>query len=82
MSKNYEDLSIEEKQTLIEICKEDPVIFLETVLGMELLEWQKVYVRETFKALKKQDKPDWRQFLGEPFYNDHGQIKRKENKND
>ena len=52
MDKIYEDLSIEEKRALIEACKEDPVIFLETILKTELLEYQKVYVREVFKALK------------------------------
>ena len=51
-------LSDEEKAALIEMCKEDPVIFIETVCGMELLEYQKIIVRETFKTLKKQDRLD------------------------
>lgn len=42
---------------MIETCKEDPVIFIETILGHKLFTYQKVYVREVFKALKKQDKP-------------------------
>lgn len=57
--KKYDELSEEEKQALIETCKEDPVIFIETVLGHELFTYQKVYVREVFKALKKQDEPDF-----------------------
>lgn len=65
--RKYEDLSEEEKQALIETCKEDPVIFLETVLGHKLFNYQKVYVREVFKALKKQDEPDFRmQCLNKP----------------
>ena len=51
-------LSDEEKAALIEMCKEDPVVFIETVCGMELLECQKIIVRETFKTLKKQDRLD------------------------
>ena len=51
--KKYEDLSEEEKQALIETCKEDPVIFIETVLGHELFNYQKVYVREVFKSCRK-----------------------------
>ena len=51
-------LSDEEKAALIEMCKEDPVVFIETVCGMELLEYQKVFMRETFKALRKQDRLD------------------------
>ena len=65
--KKYEDLSEEEKQALIETCKEDPVIFIETILGHKLFTYQKVYVREVFKALKKQDEPDFRvQCLNKP----------------
>lgn len=68
MNKNYDELSVEEKEALIDICKEDPVIFIETVLGLKLLEYQKVYVRETFKALNKQNKFDWKhQYFGEPY---------------
>lgn len=51
-------LSDEEKAALIEMCKEDPVVFIETVCGMELLEYQKIIVRGTFKALRKQDRLD------------------------
>ena len=51
-------LSDEEKAALIEMCKEDPVVFIETVCGVELLEYQKVFMRETFKALRKQDRLD------------------------
>ena len=57
--KKYEDLSEEEKQTLIETCKEDPVIFIETILGHELFTYQKVYVREVFKACRKLEEPDF-----------------------
>ena len=60
MNKNYDELSSEEKEASIELCKDDPATFIETVLGIELLEYQKVYVRETFEVLKKQDKFDWR----------------------
>lgn len=68
MNKNYDELSSEEKEALIELCKDDPATFIETVLGIELLEYQKVYVRETFEALKKQDKFDWRaHYFGEPY---------------
>ena len=68
MSKKYDELYLEEKEALIELCKEDPAAFIETALGIELLEFQKVYIRKTFEALKKQDKPDWRpQYLGEPY---------------
>ena len=56
--KKYEDLSEEEKQALIETCKEDPVIFIETVLGHELFDYQKVYIREVFKACRKLEEPD------------------------
>ena len=45
--KQYKDLSKEEKQTLIETCKEDPVIFIETVLEHKLFNYQKVYKRNT-----------------------------------
>ena len=58
MNKNYDELSIEEKEALIELCKDDPAMFIETVLDIKLLEYQKIYVRETFKAIKKQDKFD------------------------
>ena len=51
-------LSDEKKAALIEMCKEDPVVFIETVCGVELLEYQKVFMRETFKALRKQDRLD------------------------
>lgn len=52
------NLSDEEKAALVEMCKEDPVVFIETVCGVELLEYQKVFMRETFKALRKQDRLD------------------------
>ena len=58
--KRYEDLSKEEKQTLIETCKEDPVIFIETVLEHKLFDYQKVYIREMFKACIKPEAPDFR----------------------
>lgn len=52
---------------MIETCKEDPVIFIETILGHELFTYQKVYVREVFKALKKQEESDFRvQCLNKP----------------
>ena len=51
-------LSDEKKAALIEMCKEDPEVFIETVCGVELLEYQKVFMRETFKALRKQDRLD------------------------
>ena len=51
-------LSDEKKAALIEMCKEDPVVFIETVCCVELLEYQKVFMRETFKALRKQDRLD------------------------
>ena len=54
----WNNLSEEEKTALIDICKEDPVVFIETVCGMELLEYQKIIVRGTFKALRKQDRLD------------------------
>ena len=61
------NLSDEEKAALIEMCKEDPVVFIETVCGVELLECQKVLVRETFKALKRPDKSKLRtKYLCEP----------------
>ena len=64
---SYKDLSEEERSSLIDICKEDPVIFLEYVLDIKLLDYQKLYVREVFKACRKQDKQDFRmQILGEP----------------
>ena len=40
------------------MCKEDPVVFIETVCGMELLEYQKIIVRGAFTALRKQDRLD------------------------
>lgn len=55
---DWNSLSEEEKTALIDICKEDPVVFIETVCGMELLECQKIIVRGTFKALRKQDRLD------------------------
>ena len=55
---DWNSLSDEEKAALIEMCKEDPVVFIETVCGMELLEYQKIIVRGTFKALRKQDRLD------------------------
>lgn len=54
----WNSLSDEEKAALIEMCKEDPVVFIETVCGMELMEYQKIIVRGTFKALRKQDRLD------------------------
>ena len=71
MNKNYDELSSEEKEALIELCKDDPATFIEIVLGIELLEYQKVYVRETFEVLKKQDKFDWRaRYFGERYWRD------------
>lgn len=68
MNKNYDELSIEEKEALIDICKEDPVIFFETVLKLKLLESQKVYIREIFKSLNKQNNLDFgQQYFGEPY---------------
>ena len=56
----WNNLSKEEKEALIDTCKEDPVVFIETVCGVELLEYQKVIVRETFKRLRKSDKSEVR----------------------
>ena len=52
----YNNLSNEEKAALLDICKEDPVVFIETVCGVELLEYQKIVLRETFKNLNKSDR--------------------------
>ena len=57
--KRYEDLSEKEKQALIETCKDDPVIFIETVLEHKLFDYQKVYIREIFKACGKPEAPDF-----------------------
>ena len=63
----YNNLSNEEKAALLDICKEDPVVFIETVCGVELLEYQKVVLRETFKNLKKPDRSELRtKYLGCP----------------
>lgn len=52
-------LSEEEKIAFIELCKEDPVLFIEKFLNITMLEYQKVYVREVFKKLsEKQIKED------------------------
>ena len=60
-------LSEEAKTALIDNCKEDPVVFIETVCGIELLEYQKFIVRETFKALEKPDRSGFRtKYLCEP----------------
>ena len=65
--KRYEDLSEEEKQALIKTCKEDPVIFIETVLERKLFDYQKVYIREMFKACIKPESHDFRaKFLNKP----------------
>lgn len=51
----YEELSYEEKESLIELCKEDPVIFLERVCGISsLYEYQKEYIRRVFREIQKQ----------------------------
>lgn len=41
---------------MIDMCKEDPVVFIETVCGIKMMEYQKVLARETFKTLKRPDK--------------------------
>lgn len=46
-------LSEEEKIAFIELCKEDPVLFIEKFLNITMLEYQKVYVREVFKKLSE-----------------------------
>lgn len=61
----YNNLSNEEKAALLDICKEDPVVFIETICGVELLEYQKIILRETFKNLKKPDRSEIRsKYLG------------------
>lgn len=54
----YDSLSKEEKKAFVELCKEDPVIFVERVVGIKLKEYQKVYIRETFKRLLKEKLTD------------------------
>ena len=51
----YEELSDEEKEALIEICKEDPIIFIEKVCGILLLEYQKEYIRRVFREIRKRN---------------------------
>ena len=50
----WHNLSEEEKKALLDSCKEDPVVFIETVCGIDLMEYQKKFIREVFKNLKKQ----------------------------
>lgn len=52
----WNNLSEEEKKALLDSCKEDPVVFIETVCGIDLMEYQKTLIREVFKNLKKQDR--------------------------
>lgn len=49
----YDSLSKEEKKAFVELCKEDPAVFVERVVVVKLKEYQKVYIRETFKRLLK-----------------------------
>lgn len=53
----------------VELCEEDPVMFLEKFLNIELLGYQKVYIREVFKSLKEKQNADmWmRIFQQEPI---------------
>ena len=51
----WNNLSEEAKKALLDTCKEDPVVFIETVCGIDLMEYQKTIIREVFKNLKKQD---------------------------
>ena len=60
----YDSLSEEEKKAFVELCKEDPVIFVERVVGVELKDYQKVYIRETFKRLQKEKTDDaWKAYF-------------------
>lgn len=63
----YDSLSEEEKKAFVELCKEDPAVFIERVVGINLKEYQKVYIRETFKKLLKEKNDILRlQFQQEP----------------
>ena len=65
----YDSLPKEEKKAFVELCKEDPAVFVEQVLGINLKEYQKVYIRETFKRASKEKADDvWRMsFQQEPI---------------
>lgn len=73
MNKKYDELSNEEKMALIEICKKDFIIFVETILNVELTDAQKILLREIYKSSKKQDKPNYTcQVLCEPVHKTYG----------
>lgn len=66
---DYNNLSEEEKRALIELCKEDPVIFIETVCNIKLFEYQKKFIHKILNEYKNRDKPDFRrELLGKPVY--------------
>lgn len=67
MLKNYNELSNEEKEALINICKEDPANFVEAVLDIKIPDHKKIYIREVFRSFIRPDKKDFRtQYFGEP----------------
>lgn len=68
MLKNYNELSNEEKEALINICKEDPANFVEAVLDIEIPDHKKIYIREVFRSFIYPDKKDFsHQYFGEPI---------------
>ena len=70
----YEELSDEEKEAVIELCKEDPVMFMERVCGISLLEYQREYIRRVYRDIQKQKSMDdniTAQYLGKPVKNNY-----------
>lgn len=70
----YEDLSDEEKEAVIELYKEDPVMFIERVCGISLLEYQREYIRRVYRDIQKQKSMDvitTAHYLGEPVKNNY-----------
>ena len=70
----YEELSDEEKEAVIELYKEDPVMFMERVCGISLLEYQREYIRRVYRDIQKQKSMDdniTAQYLGKPVKNNY-----------
>lgn len=70
----YEELSDEEKEAVIELYKEDPVMFMERVCDISLLEYQREYIRRVYRDIQKQKSMDdniTAQYLGKPVKNNY-----------
>ena len=70
----YEELSDEEKEAVIELYKEDPVMFMERVCNISLLEYQREYIRRVYRDIQKQKSMDdniTAQYLGKPVKNNY-----------